>query len=78
MKQLFCYAKLIEPLVLLRRNILRRNNSSEAKAQFPLLLRRRIVKIMVDADMRTIGLRPIGAGDKIIKEKFPQRWWKMD
>jgi len=44
---LFCYAKLIEPLFLLRRNILRRNNSSEAKAQFLLLLRRRITGLSV-------------------------------
>jgi len=37
-----------------------------------------LVKIMVDADMRAIGLEPIGEGDKIIKEKFPNRWWKGD
>jgi len=37
-----------------------------------------LVKIMVDADMRVIGLKPIGEGDKILKEKFPERWWKID
>ena len=37
-----------------------------------------LVKIMVDADMRSAGLTPIGEGDKILKEKFPQRWWKVD
>ena len=37
-----------------------------------------IVKIMVDADMRKLGLKPIGEGDKIIKEKFPDRWWGVD
>jgi GDPmannose 4,6-dehydratase len=37
-----------------------------------------LVKIMVDADMRSAGLKPIGEGDKILKEKFPQRWWKAD
>ncbi len=37
-----------------------------------------LVKIMVDADMRLGGLNPIGEGDKILKEKFPQRWWKAD
>lgn len=37
-----------------------------------------LVKIMVDADMRTLGLAPIGEGDKIIKQKFPNRWWKVD
>lgn len=37
-----------------------------------------LVKIMVDADMRTIGLKPIAEGDKILKEKFPKRWWGAD
>ena len=37
-----------------------------------------LVKIMVDADMRTIGLKPIGEGDKVLKEKFPKRWWRVD
>ncbi|MFC1807721.1 GDP-mannose 4,6-dehydratase [Candidatus Omnitrophota bacterium] len=37
-----------------------------------------LVKIMVDADMRAAGLKPIGDGDKILKEKFPDRWWKAD
>ena len=37
-----------------------------------------LVKIMVDADMRTIGLKPIGESDKILEEKFPNKWWKVD
>ena len=37
-----------------------------------------LVKIMVDSDMRKIGLKPIGGGDEILKEKFPDRWWKAD
>ncbi len=37
-----------------------------------------LVKIMVDADMRLIGLKPIGEGDRILKIKFPNRWWKAD
>ncbi|MFH1868796.1 MAG: GDP-mannose 4,6-dehydratase [Candidatus Omnitrophota bacterium] len=37
-----------------------------------------LVKIMVDADMRSLGLKPIGEGDKLLKEKFPNRWWKAD
>jgi GDPmannose 4,6-dehydratase len=32
-----------------------------------------LVKIMVDADMKRVG-----EGDKIIQEKFPNRWWKND
>ncbi|MFH1901619.1 MAG: GDP-mannose 4,6-dehydratase [Candidatus Omnitrophota bacterium] len=37
-----------------------------------------IVKIMVDADMRSCGLESIGEGDKILQQKFPNRWWKAD
>lgn len=37
-----------------------------------------LVKIMIDADFREIGLIPPGEGDKILKEKFPNRWWKVD
>ncbi|MDI6758093.1 MAG: GDP-mannose 4,6-dehydratase [Candidatus Omnitrophota bacterium] len=37
-----------------------------------------LAKIMVDADMRFLGLKPIGEGDKIIKEKFLYKWWKAD
>jgi len=37
-----------------------------------------LVKIMVDADMRAIGLEPIGEGDEILEKKFPNRWWKVD
>lgn len=34
-----------------------------------------LVRVMVDADMRSFGLEPIGEGDKILKKKFPKRWW---
>jgi GDPmannose 4,6-dehydratase len=37
-----------------------------------------LVKIMVDADMRGLGLKPIGQGDEILAERFPERWWKGD
>jgi GDPmannose 4,6-dehydratase len=37
-----------------------------------------LAKIMVDADMRAVGLEPIGEGDKILKKKFPDRWWIKD
>lgn len=37
-----------------------------------------LVRIMIDADMRKAGLTSIGEGDKILKEKFPHRWWKVD
>jgi len=37
-----------------------------------------LAKIMIDADMRKVGLEPIGEGDKIIKKYFPNKWWKGD
>ena len=37
-----------------------------------------LVKIMVDADMRRMGLEPFGEGDGILKNKFPRRWWEID
>lgn len=37
-----------------------------------------LIKIMIDADMRACGLDPKGEGDKILQEKFPDRWWKAD
>jgi GDPmannose 4,6-dehydratase len=37
-----------------------------------------LAKVMVDADMREIGIKSIGEGDKIIKKKFPIKWWKGD
>jgi len=44
----------------------------------PKIKFKELVKIMVDADMRAIGLKPIGEGDEIIKKKFPDRWWGVD
>lgn len=44
----------------------------------PLIAFDDLVKIMVDADMRTSGLDPIGEGDQILKSKFPDRWWRKD
>jgi len=37
-----------------------------------------LVKIMVDSDMRAAGLIPPGEGDRILKRKFPKRWWGAD
>ena len=35
-------------------------------------------KIMVDADMRKMGLEPVGEGNRILREKFPEKWWAVD
>lgn len=37
-----------------------------------------LVKIMVDADMRAAGISPVGEGDTILFNKFPDCWWKVD
>jgi GDPmannose 4,6-dehydratase len=37
-----------------------------------------LIKVMVDADMRLGGLKPIGEGDAILRKKFPEKWWQTD
>jgi GDPmannose 4,6-dehydratase len=37
-----------------------------------------LVRIMVDADMRKMGLKPVGDGDAILQKEFPNKWWKID
>ena len=37
-----------------------------------------LVKIMVDADMRKLGLTPPGEGDEILEKKFLSKWWRVD
>jgi GDPmannose 4,6-dehydratase len=37
-----------------------------------------LYKIMVDSDLRFLGIDPPGEGDKFLKQKFPNRWWKID
>jgi GDPmannose 4,6-dehydratase len=44
----------------------------------PRIKFRELVRVMVDADMRRVGLKPPGEGDKIVKEKIRDRWWKGD
>jgi len=44
----------------------------------PVIKFEELVKIMVDTDMRKMGLNPPGEGDKILKEKFPNKWWGVD
>jgi GDPmannose 4,6-dehydratase len=43
------------------------------KITFPAL-----VRIMVDADMRAAGLEPVGEGDTLLEDLFPDRWWRAD
>jgi len=37
-----------------------------------------LVRIMIDSDFRANKVEPPGEGDKILKELFPNRWWKID
>lgn len=56
-------------------------DAAKAKEKFswqPKIKFKDLVKIMVDADFRTLGLTPPGQGDMILKEKFPNKWWKID
>ena len=44
----------------------------------PKIKFKELVKIMIDADLRAHNLEVPGQGDKILKEKFPNKWWKID
>ncbi|MFX0196708.1 MAG: GDP-mannose 4,6-dehydratase [Candidatus Hodarchaeota archaeon] len=44
----------------------------------PSIVLKELIKIMIDADMRQVGLEPIGEGDEILRKKFPNRWWGVD
>jgi len=37
-----------------------------------------LVKIMVDAELRKVGLKPPREGDKMLEKVFPHRWWRVD
>ncbi len=56
-------------------------DARKAKDKFgwePRIKFKDLVRIMIDSDFRALGLTPPGEGDKILKEKFPDRWWKVD
>jgi len=58
-----------------------RGDASKAEKAFgwkPKVTFTDLVRIMVDADMRAAGLKVIGEGDAIIRDKFPVKWWKGD
>ncbi len=44
----------------------------------PQITFEKLIKIMVDADMRNCGLNGKGEGDNILEGVFPKRWWKRD
>ncbi len=56
-------------------------DSSKAKEKLnwePRIKFKDLIKIMVDADFRAQKLESPGEGDKILKERFSNRWWKTD
>ena len=60
-------------------NLIADNNKAKKRLNWqPKINFLDLVKLMVDADMRMMGLKPVGEGDKIIKEKFPKKWWTID
>jgi len=44
----------------------------------PKIRFKELVKIMVDADMRAAGVEPVGEGDAILNDRFPDKWWMGD
>lgn len=44
----------------------------------PRIRFKELVRIMVDADTRKVGLKSLGEGDRILEKTFPNRWWKLD
>jgi GDPmannose 4,6-dehydratase len=48
----------------------RENLGWDPKVKFEAL-----VKIMVDAELRAIGMSPIGEGDALLEKYFPRKWW---
>lgn len=68
------YFRPLEPEILIADS----NKAKKKLGWHPKVKFKELVKIMVDADMRRAGLEPIGEGDKILKNKFPKRWWKID
>lgn len=56
-------------------------DASKAKKVFnwkPKITFDDLVKIMIDADLRKLNLSSSGEGDRILEEKFPDRWWSED
>ncbi len=56
-------------------------DSSKAKEELnwnPKIEFKDLVKIMIDADLRKLGIEVPGEGDKILQEKFPNKWWQKD
>ena len=56
-------------------------NASKAKNILgwkPKIKVKELIKIMIDADIRKVGLEPIGEGDELLRKKIPKRWWRVD
>ena len=54
------------------------NKSKERLGWDPKITCKDLAKIVVDADLRAIGLEPFGEGDAIIEKNFSEKWWKGD
>lgn len=44
----------------------------------PRITFKNLVQIMVDSDIRKLGMEAKGDGDSIIRQQFPHKWWKGD
>ena len=39
---------------------------------------RELVRVMLDSELRSLGLKPIGEGDEFLRSQFPKKWWSDD
>ena len=56
-------------------------DASKAKEKLnwePKIKFNELTRIMIDSDFRELELTPPGEGDKILKEKFTNKWWEVD
>lgn len=53
-------------------------NNTRLLEWYPKIRFKQLIRIMVDADMRGVGLEPIGDGDLIISKCFQNKWWIGD
>jgi GDPmannose 4,6-dehydratase len=52
--------------------------AKDAMGWVPSIYMEELVKIMIDADCRKVGLKPRGDGDNIVSSHFKNKWWKGD
>jgi GDPmannose 4,6-dehydratase len=54
------------------------SKAKEVLGWSPKIHMKELARIMVDSDLRAIGMKPIGDGDDLIEKHFPKKWWWND